>query len=138
MPSRNPVQIVEEQLVALRALQKIARQPVALEVMRLVVQEHFGTNGHALQPAPNERAVERRGAIWDTGIKEAIKKVLSGLPSHFSYKEVIGALGKDGYQIAAKNARVAVGRVLQQLVNAGVIVVVYKGIAGNASLYRVA
>src|SRR5260370_34327348 len=103
MPSRNPVQIVEEQLSALRALQKIARQPIALEVMRLVVLEHFGSNGHAIQSAPIERAVERRGAIWETGIKDAIKKVVPTLQGEVTYVEIIEELAKGGYQLAAKN-----------------------------------
>lgn len=138
MPSRNPVQIVEEHLVALRALQKIARQPIALEVMRLVVQEHFAPNSHATPPPANERAAERRGAIWDTGIKEAIDKIISRVKGEFSYQEVIDELSKDRYQIASTRPRTAVGRVLRKLVDDQTIILVRKGIAGHPSIYRLA
>lgn len=138
MPSRNPVQIVEEHLSALRALQKIARQPIALEVMRLVVQEHFGTSGHALQPVSTEHAVERRGAVWETRITEAVEKIIATLRGEFTYKEVIEALIADGYKIASKNPRTAVGRALMKLVGDGVIVLVRTGVAGHASVYRLA
>jgi hypothetical protein len=132
------VQIVEEHLSALRALQKIARQPIALEVMRLVVQEHFGGNGHAVRATPTERAVERRGAIWVTGIKEAVEKVIPTLRGEFTYLDIIDGLGKNDYQIAAKNRRTAVGRVLLKLVDKKTILLVQKGIASNASVYRLA
>jgi len=100
------------------------------------VYEHYG-NGNGSARAETRRAVaQRRGAIWDTGIKEATLKILPTLSEEFTYREVLAALADDGYQVAAKNARSAVGKVLHTLLKEKTIKEVRKGIGGAATVYR--
>ena len=134
MPYANLARIAEEELNAIRAVQKATRYAGALEVMRKVVHEHFGSNGHAPQPL----RAERRGAVWATGIKAAIEKMLPKLGgADFTFKDVVRVLAENGRPIAAKNHRSAVGQVLNKLVKQGSIVPVRKGVGGSPSLYRV-
>lgn len=127
---RQPAQIIEEQLRALRALQKLARQPCVVEAIRLLARELPGP------PAAAERSVARRGAILDTGITKAMDKVLPSIRGEFSYTDVVSRLEEDGYEFAAVNPRMAVGRVLRRLVTRRKIIQVRRGTAGEPSVYR--
>ena len=143
MPVRHPVQIIEEQISALHALRKIARQPLALEAMRLIIMEHYGLgvangNGTAAHRPVDRGGVKLRGAIWDTGITKALEKLLPTLQGDFTYTEVVDRLNEDGYQIMSTNPRTAVGRVLRRLTAKHKIIQVRRGIAGEPNVYRLA
>jgi hypothetical protein len=135
---RSPVQLIDEDMNALRMLRKIAQNEAALHSMKRILRECFGGNGNCY-PVPTEISPPpRRGAIWETNIKKNVLKVFPALHGRdFDYKDGLKALATSGYELAAKNPRTAIGGILRQLAAEGKLKLVKKGIAGNPSIYRV-
>ena len=125
-----------------RAVQRAARFPGALEAMRRMVNSLAtnGTNGNGSVPTPApQRVAQRNGAVWPTGIKANIEKILPRLAGQeFTFKDVGRVLAETGHPISAKNHRSAVGQTLAKLVNARKVVLVRKGVGGAPSTYKIA
>jgi hypothetical protein len=132
VPAQNPSQVIAHQIRVLRNLQKFFRNPENVEGAKFIfsqlpsvpVQE-TGREQSA-QPQPN----------FDTGLRAAVTKAISGLRGDFTYLGVETVMLQNRYEFKNTDRRNAISGILRQLAAKGVLTEVRKGMAGRPTVFR--
>jgi hypothetical protein len=112
----------------------VIHDPQNLKAMKVLVETHFGRSWDAQNTSVNISPHRRRGAVIETGIKDAVLAVVLASPGEVGRDVVLRKLEREGFPFSAKDRKKAVSDALQRLGRAGAIVKTGKGRSGN--LYR--
>lgn len=122
---KTEVEQFERDLHTLRHLLSDARlRPIA----RRLLAEHR-----------SERAAidaKRKGAVLETGLKEAVLVAITRLRSQFDVNDVIAEMEAAGYEFHAQNRRVGVSKILRVLTYERQIALVSAGRGSTPSVYQ--
>jgi hypothetical protein len=129
----SATKILTEQIRMLQDLRKLSLKPRFMDAVKLFINDPPSS---AVPLHPNGNGTEKRSAIWDTGITEAVVATLQRMQGEFTYPDVLKALAQDGYRNQSARPRDSVGRVLRNLATRGKIREVRKGNGGRSTVYK--
>jgi len=128
-----------------QVLDEMVKDPEWRSAMRLALAAYDNKDGKprrsptrtSLKQKKQNKAIAKRGAIFVTGLTEAVKKALNTVPEQFKVHDVLDQMAKHGYQFhtAEKYRRIGVTKILQRMTGKE-IELVSKGTGGEPSVYR--
>jgi hypothetical protein len=99
------------------------------------IVDSWRANGRSNGSKPCVPIPAKWSPILDTGITDAIEKVLPQVEGKFNWIDIKTLLTRDGYEIRSKNPRTSISRVLHNFVMRQVLDVVENGSGGSPSVY---